>query len=338
MKQFLFILLISLPLSIWAQSPQQFNYQAVARNAAGNILANQNIAVKLSIRDASATGTIQYSETRAVTTNQFGLFTISIGSGGTTAATGSMSAVTWASGNKYLQVELDPAGGSSFLNMGTSQLLSVPYALYAASGTPGATGPQGPAGATGAMGPQGPAGATGATGSQGSAGATGATGPQGPAGATGATGPSGKESIGFFAYNNAAAPSIASGVETKVTFDTESWDDGNTFSANTFTAPSAGVYHFDATIVWENFTAAASQVLVRMKISNASNTVTSIMWSDYSVVLNEKASHSMSETIKLSANDKVEISVLQNSGAAQSLSAGLNGLGKKCRFSAYKAY
>lgn len=112
-----------------AQSPQQFNYQGVARDAGGNILANQTISVQFSLHDASPTGTIEYQETHALTTNQFGLFNTAVGSG--TVVSGSFSAIDWGSASKYLQVELDPAGGSSYVDMGTSQLLSVPYALYA---------------------------------------------------------------------------------------------------------------------------------------------------------------------------------------------------------------
>jgi hypothetical protein len=80
-----------------------------------------------------------YSETRALSTNAFGLFTVAIGSPGANPVSGTIAGVNWASGNKFLQVEIDPEGGNSFNNMGTSQLLSVPYALYAAHATPGGT-------------------------------------------------------------------------------------------------------------------------------------------------------------------------------------------------------
>lgn len=116
----------------FAQSPQQFNYQGVARDAGGNILANQAISVQFSLHDASPTGTVEYQETHALTTNQFGLFNTAVGSG--TVVSGTFSAIDWGSASKYLQVELDPAGGSSYVDMGTSQLLSVPYALYAENG------------------------------------------------------------------------------------------------------------------------------------------------------------------------------------------------------------
>ena len=191
MKKTLFTLASLLFCSItFAQSvPQGINYQAVARDATGNEITNQSLTVRLSVVSGSATGTISWQETHSVTTNDYGLFTTVIGQGTSTGAGSSATfdVVAWGSSSHYLKVEIN--SGSGYLNLGTNELLSVPYALQA--GNPGPIGPQGPAGATGATGPQGPAGATGATGPQGPAGATGATGPQGPAGATGATGPQG---------------------------------------------------------------------------------------------------------------------------------------------------
>lgn len=147
----------------FAQVPQAFNYQSVARDASGNILASQTIGVKFSVRQGSSTGTIVYSETFTPATNQFGLFTAAIGQGA--VVSGSFTSINWSTGNYWLQVQFDPAGGSSYTDMGTTQLLSVPYAMYAASsGTSGATGPTG---ATGPSGPAGPTGATGATGATG---------------------------------------------------------------------------------------------------------------------------------------------------------------------------
>lgn len=120
-----------------AQAPAAINYQGVARNPSGNAITFKNISLRLTIHDGTATGLTVYSETRALSTNGFGLFTVAIGSTGATAVVGNMNTVNWGSGNKYLQVEIDPDGGSTFTNMGTSQLLSVPYALFAASAPPG---------------------------------------------------------------------------------------------------------------------------------------------------------------------------------------------------------
>jgi hypothetical protein len=114
-----------------AQVTDKINYQAVARDAGGVILPNQNISIRITIEDGSG-GTPLYVETHSATTNQFGLFTIAIGNG--TPVTGTYSGINWLSGNQWLKIEMDPTGGNSFVMMGESQLLSVPFANYAASG------------------------------------------------------------------------------------------------------------------------------------------------------------------------------------------------------------
>jgi hypothetical protein len=119
-----------------AQVPNQINYQGVARNSLGSVIANQSISLRLTIRDASTNGAVIYRESRTLKTNNFGLFVTAIGSNGASATVGKFNEIDWASGVKYLQVEIDPGGGTSFLDMGTSQLLSVPFALYAASAKP----------------------------------------------------------------------------------------------------------------------------------------------------------------------------------------------------------
>lgn len=130
-KTFLtFITSVALSASLWAQAPQAFNYQGVARDLSGTAMATKNISVKASILDGSLTGNVVYAETHAIATNQFGLFTLSIGTG--TVASGTFANTNWASGNKYLKIEIDPNGGSSYTLSGTTQLLSVPYAMYAA--------------------------------------------------------------------------------------------------------------------------------------------------------------------------------------------------------------
>jgi len=155
-----------------AQAPMKFNYQGVARDNTGKALDNKSITMRISVLDGSAAGPAVYVETQSATTNQFGLYSVQIGNG--TPVTGTMSGVAWGTGDKYMKVEIDPAGGTTYTDLGATQLLSVPYALYAA--TPTATGPQGPQGPAGATGAQGPAGATGATGPAGSANITGTTG------------------------------------------------------------------------------------------------------------------------------------------------------------------
>lgn len=143
MRQILLALsaLLLIAAGSYAQAPGLMNYQGVARNAVGNVLANQKITLRLSIRDNSSAGPIVYSETRSVTTNTVGLFNVQMGSAGATNVTGTLPTVNWGTGNKFIQVEIDPNGGSSFTNIGTSQLASVPFALSA-----GTSSPAGPAG------------------------------------------------------------------------------------------------------------------------------------------------------------------------------------------------
>ncbi len=158
--------LISVSVS-FGQSPQKFNYQAVCRDLSGIIIANQAVTLRMTIHDLSATGTVLYQETHAVTTNNFGLVKVAVGGG--TVVSGTFATIAWGTGAKYLQIEVNT--GSGYSSVGAPQLLSVPYALYAnqanVPGVPGPTGPTGPTGATGATGAQGvtgPQGVTGATG------------------------------------------------------------------------------------------------------------------------------------------------------------------------------
>ena len=117
--------------SAQAQAPSILNYQAVARNSVGTPLPNQTMQVRLSILNGSSTGSVVYSETRSVVTNAVGLFVIQIGSSGAVSTSGNLSTLNWANGSKFLKVEIDPLGGSSFIELGTNQLVSVPYALSA---------------------------------------------------------------------------------------------------------------------------------------------------------------------------------------------------------------
>lgn len=112
-----------------AQAPEKMSYQAVMRNSSGQLLINQNIAVKVSVLQGSPAGTAVYSERLTGTTNTNGLVSLEIGSG--TVLSGTFSTINWASGNYYLKTETDPTGGTSYTIAGTSQLLSVPYAMYA---------------------------------------------------------------------------------------------------------------------------------------------------------------------------------------------------------------
>ena len=136
MKKIAFVFVCLLLLSGYSsgQSPQSFKYQAVVRDASGNILPSQAVSFKISIIQTSPSGTVVYTERHSATTNEFGMVNLTIGGG--TVLSGSFSSIDWGSGPYFLKVEFDPAGGTNYTVMGTSQLLSVPYALYAANAVP----------------------------------------------------------------------------------------------------------------------------------------------------------------------------------------------------------
>ena len=170
---YILIAAVLLTASVFAQSPEKMSYQAVVRDASNNLVTSQSIGMQVSILQGSANGTVTYMETITSATNVSGLVTVEIGTG--TIVSGDFSVIDWSAGPYFIKTETDPTGGTSYTITGTTQLMSVPYALYAKTSGNG----QGPAGADGAIGPQGPAGIDGATG---------AIGPQGPAGTNGTNG------------------------------------------------------------------------------------------------------------------------------------------------------
>jgi hypothetical protein len=142
MKNVLLLMVVLLSIKVtYAQVPNQFNYQAVARNSQGQSIPNANIRTRFTILDGSANGTNVYSEVRQLTTNQLGLFTAAIGGSGATTVTGNFATIDWSTGKKFIKVEVDPLGGTSFLALGSTEMLSVPYALYAVNGKIGPVGP-----------------------------------------------------------------------------------------------------------------------------------------------------------------------------------------------------
>jgi hypothetical protein len=131
MKTKLFLLL-SILLTItkgFAQAPQAIPYQAVARDAAGTALTNRTLSVRFKIHDTTATGIVLYSESQTIVTNSVGTFTANIGQG--TVLSGSFAGINWVA-PKFMQAEIDINGGTAFVDMGTKQMLSVPYALNSA--------------------------------------------------------------------------------------------------------------------------------------------------------------------------------------------------------------
>jgi len=114
-----------------AQVPQQLNYQGIARNASGEPISTHSITVRLSIIDSAANGLLTYQETKTVATNYVGLFTIVIGAPGGVNVIGTIASINWATGKKYIKLEIDPNGASNFTLVGMNQLQSVPFALSA---------------------------------------------------------------------------------------------------------------------------------------------------------------------------------------------------------------
>ena len=116
-----------LPLPLFAQSPQGINYQAVARDASGNPIVSQTISVQFDIHRGSATGPVSMSETHAnISTNPFGLFSLEIGAVNITG----FDTIAWGKNKYWLEVLIDPSPPSSFVSMGATQFLSVPYSFH----------------------------------------------------------------------------------------------------------------------------------------------------------------------------------------------------------------
>jgi len=129
MKKLYTLLALIVLTTITAQAPQGFNYQATVRNNVGQLLVNQIVLVKFNILQNSATGTLVYSENQTANTDDLGHIALVVGQG--TATTGTFSTINWGSGSYYLGIEVNT--GTGYVAMGITQLISVPYALYANS-------------------------------------------------------------------------------------------------------------------------------------------------------------------------------------------------------------
>jgi formylglycine-generating enzyme required for sulfatase activity len=117
---------------LFAQAPALIPYQAIARDASGQPLANATLNARFTIHDNTATGPTMWQEMQTVSTSALGLFTAQLGS------SVSLGSVNWADGAKFMQVEIDL--GNGFIDLGTQQMLSVPYALYSSNGVPSGGG------------------------------------------------------------------------------------------------------------------------------------------------------------------------------------------------------
>lgn len=174
MKKITLFVLLLISVSSMAQSPQKFSYQAVVRNNADALVTNTAVGMQISILQGSSSGSAVYIETQTPSTNANGLVSLEIGTG--SVVSGTFNTIDWGNGPYFIKTETDPAGGTNYTVSGTSEFLSVPYALYSLNGTPG------PQGIQGIQGDPGPTGAQGPQGMQGPTGAQGAQGPIGPAG------------------------------------------------------------------------------------------------------------------------------------------------------------
>jgi hypothetical protein len=238
---FSFILFYSFQVN--AQAPDGINYQAVIRNLSGSLIANSTIALRIQVKQTSASGTIVFQERHSVTTSAQGLVNLVIGQG--TLLGGNFSTINWTAGPYFVSLGVNFSNGTTYLDYGSQQLMSVPYALYAKNAgnqlNQWRYGNVLPANNLGVLGDfyldmiignvyykssattwiltgniKGPTGATGVAGPAGAQGLIGLTGPAGPAGPTGATGvagPAGAQGlIGLTGPSGPAGPTGATGV------------------------------------------------------------------------------------------------------------------------------
>ena len=231
----------------FSQAPEGINYQAVIRKTNGTLLANSPVAIRVQIKQTSATGTVVFSERQTAITSAYGLVNLVIGQG--TLLSGNFSTINWSTGNYWVSLGVDFSNGTNYVDYGSQKLMSVPYALYAKNAgnqlNQWRYGNIVPATTLGAMGDfyldmitgnvyyknssttwvltgniKGPTGAAGATGSVGATGPAGVAGPAGPAGSQGIqgiqglTGPAGAQGpIGLTGPAGAAGTNGATGAQ-----------------------------------------------------------------------------------------------------------------------------
>ena len=211
MKIYTLVSAVLLSISLLAQAPTKMSYQSVIRGANNTLVIEKTVGVRISILQGNESGSSVYSELHTPTTNSNGLASLSIGGGKNT--TGDFAKIDWSKGPYFVKTETDVAGGTNYQLTAVSELMSVPYALYAANSQPGPKGdvglhgPAGKDGINGAVGkdglqgPKGEQGLPGKDGIQGSIGLTGLKGEQGLPGkdgiqgSIGLTGPKGEQGL-----------------------------------------------------------------------------------------------------------------------------------------------
>ena len=237
----LFVVLFCLSTMAFSQAPEGINYQAVIRKTNGTLLANSPVAIRVQIKQTSATGTVVFSERQTAITSAYGLVNLVIGQG--TLLSGNFSTINWSTGNYWVSLGVDFSNGTNYVDYGSQKLMSVPYALYAKNAgnqlNQWRYGNIVPATTLGAMGDfyldmitgnvyyknssttwvltgniKGPTGAAGATGSVGATGPAGVAGPAGSQGIQGLTGPAGAQGpIGLTGPAGAAGTNGATGAQ-----------------------------------------------------------------------------------------------------------------------------
>jgi hypothetical protein len=240
----LFIVLFCLSTMAFSQAPEGINYQAVIRKTNGTLLANSPVAIRVQIKQTSATGTVVFSERQTAITSAYGLVNLVIGQG--TLLSGNFSTINWSTGNYWVSLGVDFSNGTNYVDYGSQKLMSVPYALYAKNAgnqlNQWRYGNIVPATTLGAMGdfyldmitgnvyyknssttwvltgnikgPTGPSGASGTNGATGATGPAGVAGPAGSQGIQGLTGPAGAQGpIGLTGPAGAAGTNGATGAQ-----------------------------------------------------------------------------------------------------------------------------
>ena len=120
---------VLLSVGTFAQAPQGINYQAVIRKTSGALLTNSPVAIRVQIKQTSATGTVVFSERQTAITSAYGLVNLVIGQG--TLLSGNFSTINWSTGNYWVSLGVDFSNGTNYVDYGSQKLMSVPYALYA---------------------------------------------------------------------------------------------------------------------------------------------------------------------------------------------------------------
>jgi microcystin-dependent protein len=242
-RNYTLLLFLLATVSILAQTPEKMSYQLVLRDASNTLLTNQQVGIQISILQTTITGSAVYIETQTATTNINGLVSLEIGSG---TSSDDFSAIDWSAGPYFIKTATDANGGSNYSIIGTSQLMSVPYALYAktsGSSTPGPQGEPGIQGETGTVGTNGTNGAKGDTGDKGDVGDQGETGTDGTNGTNGEKGDTGDQGTQGIQGETGAAgevnlPTAVNG--NLITYDGTNWVAATPQNAVKITIGNAG--------------------------------------------------------------------------------------------------